>query len=83
MFNVADKFCERIYVTGNDRNVICVISFYERKVAFVKQNKQNKQTNKTKHSSDCMTMKGNPKDVPFFNCIFDTWVLLGFVLLDL
>ena len=46
MFNVAGKFCERIYVTGNDRNVICVISFYERKVAFVKQKKTktNKQT---------------------------------------
>jgi hypothetical protein len=27
MFNVADKFCEQIYVTGNDRNVICFISF--------------------------------------------------------
>ena len=46
MFNVADKFCEQIYVTGNDGNVICFISFYERQVAFVKQkqNKTNKQT---------------------------------------
>ena len=49
MFNVAVKFCEQIYVTGNDGNVICFISFYERQVAFVKQ-KQNKtkQVNKAK-----------------------------------
>ena len=50
MFNVAGKFCERIYVTGHDRNVICVISFYEHKVAFVKQKKEQQTNKQTKQN---------------------------------
>jgi hypothetical protein len=59
---VADKFCEQIYVTGNDGNVICFISFYERQVAFVKQkqNKTSKQSkNKTKKKTTTPTYNNN------------------------